>query len=1380
TIEEQGRIIAKEKITRFREIELVPLQESYELSHAQKRLWILSQLENTSIAYNMHGAFLFEGALNKNALVNAFTELIKRHESLRTIFITSNGEPRQKIIEPADINFHLNTLDISENPARNGLAEKLATKEAITPFDLSKGPLLRASLIGLEKNKSVLLFTMHHIIGDGWSMGVLLNETLTLYNNFNKNKQNGLTPLRIQYKDYAAWQNAQLQGDLFAKNKKYWLSQLGEDEIPVLELPYDKPRPRVQTFNGDRIDFLLDKTLVKKLDTLCKEKEVTFFVGLLAAVKTLFYKYTGQTDIVIGSPIAGREHVDLENQIGFYVNTLVLRTRFLPGNSYEQLLSIIKEESINAYEHQLYPFDRLVDDLDLQKDLSRSAVFDVMVALQNTELNNNRPVAMEGIEISNFPSKRMVSMFDLTISFSEEGEGYLTSMEYNTDLFNRSTIIRLGEHFTALLSALVSAPGKPINQISYINIAEERKLLDINDSLFIHPYNKTAIQLFEKQVEKTPGKAAIEYDGTILTYREINIKATELASFLAKSKKIVSQDIIAIQLERSPQAVFAILAVLKLNAVYLPLDINTPVERLTYVLQDSKAKLLLTASEYEDLSIPCLNPEKIEYEAFDQELTSMEVSMSDSAYIIYTSGTTGNPKGVDISHGALINYINWFTRSYNITEQDNTLLISSLGFDLGYTGFWSSLVSGATMHIMKEMKQVDPAVLMHCLIHYKISYIKLTPSHFKLLIHELRNAKAKLELRLIVLGGEPIQVENVEEYFNYDKNVTIVNHYGPTETTIGTIAATINSKNFNDFKRMPHIGKPIDNARVYILDNDGHLAPQGIRGEICIAGAGLAKGYRNHSELTIEKFVTVQVGHNKERVYKTSDVGKHTEDGNIVLLGRKDNQIKIRGYRVELEEIENTLKKYSDIENAVVTVEEYKNEKQLIAYVVAKPEASLFINGFKRYKLPNNLAIAQINKNETDYIYKEIFELQAYLKHGISLKDGDCIFDVGANIGLFSVFANMACRNPKMYAFEPNPKVYDTLSANATLYCPGIKLFNCGLAEGNKTSEFTFFEGFSLLSGLYANEKAERDMVKTFMVNQQNKGVDDMKELVSSADQILNKRFKAFTFLVQLESLSDVIERENVQQIDYLKINVEKAELDVLRGIRDEHWARIRQIVLEVDVKENLPIITTMLENNGYDLIVEQDLLLEGTTLCYVYAIRKGDKARLNKGKKQRSLHLAALPDKIISDASLRDFIRKKLPDYMMPARIIQIEKIPLTGNGKINKKALRHLSSTGIDSTRAYIAPGNEIEQKLADIWQNVLGKEKIGTNDSFFEMGGNSLKVVELFRQVDIFYPGSINVTTLFDNTTISKQADFISNKSHSSQKRADEAQIIEEIEL
>ncbi len=496
-----------------------------------------------------------------------------------------------------------------------------------------------------------------------------------------------------------------------------------------------------------------------------------------------------------------------------------------------------------------------------------------------------------------------------------------------------------------------------------------------------------------------------------------------------------------------------------------------------------------------------------------------------------------------------------------------------------------------------------------------------------------------------------------------------------------------------------------------------------------------------------------------------------------MLLGRKDNQVKIRGYRVELEEIENTLKKHDDIIDAAVIAEE-KREQHLTAYVVPKPEASPFINGFKRYLLPNNLAVAQINKNETDYIYKEIFELQAYLKHGISLNDGDCIFDAGANIGLFSVFANLACRSAKIYAFEPNPRVYNVLRANASLYCPGIKLFNYGLAEENKTSQFTFFEGFSLLSGLYADESSEKDTIKKFMANQQESGVESMKELVANADQILDQRFHSSTFEVQLESLSNIIEKENIQRIDYLKINVEKAELDVLKGIRDEHWPRIRQIVLEVDVKENLNVITSLLEEKGYDLIVDQDTLLEGTSLCYIYAIRKDDVNKLHTTS--QNLQLPSLPDKLISDTGIKDFIRKKLPDYMVPERIVQIERIPLTPNGKINKKALGNIPGADITTRAEYTAPGNELEQKLSGIWENVLGRQKIGTNESFFEIGGNSLKVVELFRQINIHYPGSINVTNLFDNTTIVKQAEFISSKDRSSKAQPREEQIIEEIEL
>jgi iturin family lipopeptide synthetase A len=653
-------------------------------------------------------------------------------------------------------------------------------------------------------------------------------------------------------------------------------------------------------------------------------------------------------------------------------------------------------------------------------------------------------------------------------------------------------------------------------------------------------------------------------------------------------------------------------------------------------------------------------------------------------------------------------------------------------------------------------------------------------------------------------------VEWVREIQRQAPDMAVVNHYGPTEATIGVLTYRVGSVGGDgELLRLP-LGRPLANSEIYVLDRNLNPVPVGVAGELHIGGLGLARGYLGRPELTAEKFLpnpfSVEPG---ARLYRTGDRARYLADGNIEFLGRSDDQVKIRGYRIEPGEIEAVLREHAGVREAVVISREEVEEtdhgvrvtegvtdnpqsaipnpkftgKRLVAYVVADQRRSPTIAGRKRYPLPNGAAVAHLNKNETDYIYQEIFERQAYLRHGITIKDGDCIFDVGANIGLFTVFANQVAKDPQLYCFEPNPSVFENLRANAALYGSEVKLFNCGLSDQAKTAEFTFFPGFSLLSGFYADAQKEKEVVKTFMINQEKAGVSEMTELVEQADAILAERFAPQCFSTELKTLSSVIEQEGIERIDLLKINVEKSELDVLRGIKDADWGKIKQIVLEVDVKESLPAIASLLDRHGFEFVIDQDLLLAGTPLCYVYAVRASKDRALVREEQDRA-HIRSLPvleESFLSASEIREFLGKRLPEPMVPSAYVFLDALPLNPNGKIDRRALPEPDAIRSELEDRYVAPRNSTEELVAQIWSDVLKVDRIGIYDNFFDLGGHSLLATQIVSRLREALEVDVPLRVLFERPSVAGLAEHIKTIQQPGSERNDIDQLeIEEIVL
>ena len=941
TVAKLAVVVAAGRQKAYESITPLPLQEDYALSHAQQRLWVLYKLEQEQVAYNMSAAVELNGALNRSAFAATLDTLVERHESLRTIFVTVEGSPRQRILSPAEVGFVLQYEDLQQLPeGEEGLQQRIR-QDIATPFDLARGPLFRASLLQADVDRYVFVYTLHHIISDGWSMEVLISELITLYNAYSKQTDNPLAPLAIQYKDYAAWQqNLQDNGEMEAA-RKYWLEQFA-DTPPVLELPADAFRPARKTYAGDHIRFTLSAQLTSELKALADKHEASLYMVLLSAVYTLLYRYTGQPDIVLGTPVSGREREELENQIGFFVNTLALRTTIGITDDFSTLLQKVKETTVNAYTHQYYPFDLLVDELALERDLSRHPLFDVMVALQNISLSTISAKAVAGIAVTPIAADAPASKFDLLFNFSEHEEQLHGFVQYNTDLFAPERIERLIGHLQALIAALTQAPHLALDKLEYLSATEKEQLLvDFNDTEVLYPHDQTLTDLFEAQALAQPDKAAILFEDRSLTYRQLNEKANQLAHYLAAHYQLQANDLVALMMERSEWMTVAIMAVLKAGAAYVPVDPAYPEDRKQYILQDTQAKALIT-----DELIASLLPE---LDSWDSSNPGKCIDVQQLAYIIYTSGSTGQPKGAILAHQGVVNRIHWMKNQYDFTTADVVLQKTPYVFDVSVWEFFMPLCYGGTLVACSKDVIYDPALLIDMIEQRGITHIHFVPGMFGVFLQALDAEKAARlhSLKHIHCSGEALKPEHVRQHHAL-LHCQLNNLYGPTEASVDVSYYTTNAGD-----TIVPIGKPIDNIQLYVLDKQLHLQPIGIPGELYIGGVGLAKGYLNKPALTAERFIDHPFWPG-EKLYKTGDVARWLPDGNIEYLGRSDFQVKIRGFRIEPGEIENVIKQYQGVGEVLVLPREDANgDKYLAAYFTAGENLDLSqLRSFIRGRLP--------------------------------------------------------------------------------------------------------------------------------------------------------------------------------------------------------------------------------------------------------------------------------------------------------------------------------------------------------------------------------------------------------------------------------------------
>jgi amino acid adenylation domain-containing protein len=931
----------------------VPRDVNPPLSFAQQRLWFLDQLEPGNPLYNVPCAIHLAGRLNQQALERSLNEIVRRHEILRTRFTAVNGQPVQVIAPALSIPLPVTELGKLPQPERTKKAERLAAEEAKRSFNLGAGPLLRANLLRLAPDEHVLLLNIHHIASDETSREIIVRELVSLYDAFTQNKPSPLLELKTQYADYAVWQRGWLKNGTLEKEIAYWRERL-QGAPAVMELPTDHSRPAVQSFRGANESLDLDPAVSESLKALSQREGTTLFMTLLAAFQALLSRYTGQEDIVVGSPFTNRQRAEVEGLIGFFVNTVPLRADLSHDPSFRQLLHRVKETALAAYDHRELPLEKLVEELRPERNLSYNPLFQVLFAVQNSASVVEQ---VAGITLHLRDVDTGTAKFDLTCTVVPKDSGFTTSFEYNTDLFEASSIRRMIDSFHSILEAIARDPEQPVSRLPLLSQRErQRVLVEWNATQSIYPRDKCIHQLVEEQAAAAPDAPAVLHEHNRLTYRELNQRANQLAHFLRK-RGVGPEVPVGVCLENSLELTVALLAVLKAGGACLALDPAYPKERLQLMLEDSGAPVLLSREGLlPDLA--SVQTERICILAAGEFLNDESrenpqpnVTPGSLAYVIYTSGSTGKPKGVMLTHGGLVNYISAAIKLYDLCPSDRLLQFSSISFDIAIEEIFPTWAAGATLVLRSGNFSLAGSDFLYWAKQQKLTVLSVATAYWHELVHELSESGAGLpeSLRLLIVGGEKAQIQALESWRKIaGSRVRWLNTYGPTETSV--IATSYEPPLSGSLPSPLPIGRPIDNVRIHILDRNLQLVPVGIPGELHIGGPGVARGYLNHPDLTEQKFVSDPFSSYPEaRLYKTGDLARYLEDGQIEFVGRRDFQVKIRGFRVELGEIEAALGKHPAVRECIVVAREEGNIKRLVAYVVPVAGGSADAAGLRKF-----------------------------------------------------------------------------------------------------------------------------------------------------------------------------------------------------------------------------------------------------------------------------------------------------------------------------------------------------------------------------------------------------------------------------------------------
>ena len=1346
---EQKRALLRELIQR-------PPSRSSEqpLSQGQRPLWLQYELDPANPVYNLSSLWRARSAVDVAALRSALERLVRRHAALRTTFHADPGEPRQQIHERLAV--PLQTTDV-----RGWDDERLAAclhDELARPFDLSAGPAFRAHLLSLSPTEHLLQFAFHHIVFDHWSLTPLIADLQGFYA-----AASGGTPAPVatgaaQYTDYIHWQTAMLAGSASAPLWAYWDSKLGGG-VPALDLPFDRGRPAAQTHHSASCVLPIDEATVDRLTRFARERGATPYMVLLSAFHVLMHRWSGQDDFVIVTPTSGRERPEFRDVVGFFVNPVAIRASLSRDPAFEVLLDRVRRAVTEALDHAGLPFPMLVERYRQDSGAGQSPLLQVAFTWDRLARGSADTVAAAALPLQFVSGGQIGSMFDLDLILFEQESGIEAQWRYSTELFDRETVESMARHFITILDGIVDAPSRRVSELPLIEAAERQRLLSAWNpapapEAPLRP--ATLVSRFEAQVERSPDSVAVVCGGDRVTYRVVNERANQLAHVL-RSRGVGVETTVALYVERSAHLPIAVLGILKAGAAYVPVDPQYPPDRIQFMLADAQVRAVVTdtaltgALPNGQYDVVCVDDLPADTGASNPQLN---IDPEKLAYIIYTSGSTGRPKGVGVSHRNVMRLFESTDAWFRFGPSDVWTLFHSAAFDFSVWELWGALLYGGRLVVVPFWVSRSPDSFRALLSDEGVTVLNQTPSAFRQLMEADRHSGAGplRVLRYVIFGGEALDVRALQpwvERHGADRPL-LVNMYGITETTVHvTFRPLARADVFAGSRSV--IGQAIPDLAVYVLDSTFEPVPVGLRGELFVGGAGVARGYVSHPRLTAERFVPDPFsGIPGARLYRSGDIARRLRDGDLEYLGRGDEQVKVRGFRIELGEIAQALRAHPVVRDVFVEAATSDGDMRIAAFVVPDAgtagavrrlsawERSGRLHGRTWCELPNGLAIVELNRNETDFLYGEIFGGERYLRHGVALGPGACVFDVGANIGMFSLHIASRYPDATIYAFEPIPQVYDVLALNTELHGLDIRPMPLAVAERAGGATFTYYPRVSIFSGRFADAGDERAVVQAFIRNQ-HAGIEEEPALL---DELLQDRLVAETVHCPMTTISDVMRERGIGVIDLLKVDVEKSELGVLEGIDRADWPKIRQVIVEVhDEHGRLAAVRSVLERAGFQLTIDQDPMLAGTALYSVYAVREHPAEAAACGTVQRW----SSPDRLVAD--LRQHLGRLLPEYMVPSSIVFLDALPLTSNGKLDRRALPQ----SVPTRRTSVAARTPLEEQIAAVWRDVLKLESVGVTDDFFALGGHSLSATRMMARVRSISGVNLPLRTIFEAPTV-----------------------------
>jgi len=1314
--------------------------EGFELSRQQRRIW---SMQDNGDAFQSQCAILLEGALNKRALRQALQIAIASHEILRTSFRSLSGMkfPIQVISEDADAPA-LNECDL------NCELEELLLEELRTPFDLDAPSLIRCKLLNLSQDRHVLILGQPALCADAESLVQLFIKLGRFYASSVTGK--AIVEEPVQFVDFSEWQRELQTSADAAAQREYWSRQITTANPDSLVLPTESSE-RTENFAPRPFNFEIPRDISQSSEALALALDASIETLLSSCLQILLWRLTGQSEIVTGHFSNGRRISHLRECLGPAGDYLPLAGRFDRKLRFSE---VVKRN------HEAVKANRIHEEYFSQTDESQLpllAKFDFM--------EWPKPSLAADVRFSLLRVYSNADRYKVRLSVTRRDSTLMAVLHHDEALYTSEFAERFAGQFTALMQSALAQPDSSIADLDVLGEEERRLVID--------QWNDTAIEcrrdvcwheLFEEQVERTPGATAAIFREEEISFTELNARANQLAHYL-RYLGVGPETKVALCVERSVELIVGLLAILKAGGAYVPLDIAQPPQRLARMFKDANVSVVLTQSEFAEslpphnAAVVCLDDSAALLADESTDNLVATATAENLAYIIYTSGSTGTPKGVMVAHSSVVNLVLALRRTVYASSSTSLRVgvNAQITFDASVKQLIQLLFGHTLVFIPQEVRLTGDALLAYT-AEKQVNALDCTPAQLQLMLAEERQFKSFPSLMLV--GGEAID-HDLWHRIAAQTELSCYNLYGPTECTVDTTIARVEGET-------PTIGRPIDNVRVYLLDEQLRPAPIGVRGEICVAGDGLSRGYLHRPDKTAEKFVPDAFSNiSGARLYRTGDMARFRSDGQLEFLGRVDHQVKLRGVRIELGEIEAAIKQNHAVRDAVVQMhEDAPGCARLVAYVAVHRRHLPVVSGRARYQLPNGMAILHQNKNETDYLYHEIFEHRTYLKHGIELSGEACVFDVGANIGLFTLFVLEHCSNARIYAFEPIQPIFETLKINVDLYGGKVRLFPFGLSAKAGVAAFTFYPHYSMMSGLsdYALARNDVEVVKRYLLNQQREGTEGADFLLQHAEEFLPERFVGHTHQSQLQTLSEVIRAEKIDRIDLLKIDVQRAELDVLNGIDDSDWDKIQQVVLEAHQEEGetthrrLDQISSLLERHGFKVTAEQDDLLSGTDRHNVYAKRSGSQKNTYVSIDRDTAQPSRLVP-LVSATDLRHSLQPLLPEYMIPSAFVLLEELPLTRNGKIDRAACAALDVRLTPENTAYVAPQNEMEKIVARIWQEALGVERVGAHDNFFELGGHSLLLAHVHNRLVTTLDRQISMVEMFQHPTVSTLAQRLS---------------------